>query len=536
MFKKPAHSIVTQLIVFGLVIAAFTGMARYFLLTEFLRNDLEKLVSSQQEALASYVARDIDYKIVQRQQMLGHLAERFPFELLARPQKLQLWLGERFELQPLFSQGLFVTDAMGDMLTSYPVSAISNYRDFYDRDFIVNALKEDGPVIGRSVAAGDGQGAAVPMAISLKDSHGRVRAVLVGITANSSSGFFDSLQQVGIGQSGGFLLISPRDHLFVAASKPEMALKPTPPIGLNHRHDQAMAGWRGSGITINAQGVEEISAVASVPSAGWFVVARLPTVEAFSTVKRVQNFVIRNGILIIIVFLILAGFGLRIILRPLASAARHADQMTLGALPLAPLPVMRDDEVGHLTSAFNRLLEKLLLSQQQLVEMAHHDVLTGLPNRLLLADRMRQTLAQAQRKKTMFAVLLLDLDGFKPINDTLGHEAGDQALIEVARRLSAIVREVDTLARIGGDEFVIVIGELAADIESAKSAAAVVASKCILAIDQPMSLLGNSQSIGVSIGAALGHAESSFDALLSSADGAMYQAKSLGKGCYVVAP
>ena len=199
--------------------------------------------------------------------------------------------------------------------------------------------------------------------------------------------------------------------------------------------------------------------------------------------------------------------------------------MTSGALPLAPLPVARDDEVGHLTAAFNRLLEKLMASRAELAQMANHDHLTGLPNRLLLADRMHQTLARSDRNGTGLAVLFLDLDDFKPINDQLGHEAGDLALVEIARRLSSVVRETDTLARVGGDEFVIVISDLAKVSEVAQSAACAVASKCIEAVSAPMSIKHEMRSVGISIGIAMGTGTSSFDDLLSAADTAMYLAK-----------
>lgn len=99
-------------------------------------------------------------------------------------------------------------------------------------------------------------------------------------------------------------------------------------------------------------------------------------------------------------------------------------------------------------------------SQQQLERMAYYDPLTGLPNRALLADRLRLALAKAQREQRVLAVCYLDLDGFKPINDRWGHAAGDELLIEVAQRFQQSVRGDDTVARLGGDEFVMLLGNL----------------------------------------------------------------------------
>lgn len=224
-----------------------------------------------------------------------------------------------------------------------------------------------------------------------------------------------------------------------------------------------------------------------------------------------------------------------VIFRPLFRAASHAELMTQGEIPLAPLPIESADEVGHLTGAFNRLLHKSLASQAELVRVASHDVLTGLPNRLLLSDRMSQTLARSKRNRTTLAVLFLDLDEFKPINDRLGHAAGDDALVQVTQRLTAIMREEDTLARVGGDEFVVVISDLDPVAEKAESAACVVATKCIEAINSPMTIKGEQLSVGISIGIAMGDSESSFDELLSTADSAMYRAKQSGRWRYALA-
>lgn len=530
-FRSFPQSIVVRLTLLGLGIVLLGSTVRYIALTNFLREDLGTVVAAQQLALATYVASDVDYKLTQRRLLLERLAKSLPREKLGHHENLDAWLAERHELQPLFSYGLFVTDPHGVLLADFPERPERAKINFSDRDYIRAALAGNS-FIGRPVLGQVAKVPVLPMSAPVKNARGEVLAVLVGVTELAAPGFLNQLLHSRIGETGGFLLVSPRDSLFVAATQPELILKPTPPAGANALHDRAMAGFRGTGVTLNAQGVEDVSAIVSVPSTGWFVVARLPTAEAFVTVDRTQRYLVRNAALGVSGFLLLLAVGLYFVFRPLLRAAEHADRMTLGEAPLEPLPVVRDDEVGHLTSAFNRLLRKLTDTQTELARIAHHDSLTGLPNRVLLADRLTQALAQARRKRARLGLLFLDLDGFKPINDTLGHDAGDEALRQVAQRLGGIVRQADTLARIGGDEFVLLICDLD---EGAEGAACTVAVKCINALMSPFPVHGESCVLGVSIGVVLSHGDDTPEALLLAADRAMYQAKDAGRGCYVLA-
>jgi diguanylate cyclase (GGDEF)-like protein/PAS domain S-box-containing protein len=160
--------------------------------------------------------------------------------------------------------------------------------------------------------------------------------------------------------------------------------------------------------------------------------------------------------------------------------------------------------------------------------LAYHDTLTGLPNRRLLDDRLRQALHLAQRRDARVAVMLVDLDDFKVVNDRLGHRAGDAVLREVAQRLAACVRKADTLARQGGDEFVVVIPDLQQEADCQ-----VVAEKILRALEPPLRADGEEFRIGASIGISLYPADASDgDALLRNADAAMYRAKQLGRNNY----
>jgi diguanylate cyclase (GGDEF)-like protein/PAS domain S-box-containing protein len=160
-------------------------------------------------------------------------------------------------------------------------------------------------------------------------------------------------------------------------------------------------------------------------------------------------------------------------------------------------------------------------AEGQLRRLATHDGLTGLPNRALALDRLSQALARARRNRTGVAVLFLDLDLFKQINDAWGHEAGDSVLKEVARRLKACVRRSDTVARLGGDEFLLVLSEA---VE--RRVAEAVAAKVVRSLSRPIAVGESGCSIGVSIGISL-YPQDGREAkeLIRAADAAMYADK-----------
>jgi diguanylate cyclase len=170
-------------------------------------------------------------------------------------------------------------------------------------------------------------------------------------------------------------------------------------------------------------------------------------------------------------------------------------------------------------------------ANRQLRHLASHDALTGLPNRLLLDDRIAQAIAQAQRNSHEFAVLVIDLDRFKLINDSLGHRAGDDLLREVAQRLSGAVRAVDTTARTGGDEFVILLAGPVTQAEALE-----IGKRAIEVMEPSVRLLGIDVHISPSIGIAFFPQDgASVDTLLARADAAMYCAKERGRNnmqCY----
>jgi diguanylate cyclase (GGDEF)-like protein len=178
------------------------------------------------------------------------------------------------------------------------------------------------------------------------------------------------------------------------------------------------------------------------------------------------------------------------------------------------------------------------MAEQKIKEFAFYDSLTQLPNRRLLDDRLEQAIAACKRSGRYGAVLFLDLDNFKPLNDKYGHKAGDLFLVEVARRLSSCVRKVDTVARFGGDEFVVVLSDLAGSEPECVKEARSVAEKIHVALTAPYLLTPHPagttkmithQNVGASIGVALYGKDANAENILKWADKAMYRAKELGR-------
>ena len=281
-----------------------------------------------------------------------------------------------------------------------------------------------------------------------------------------------------------------------------------------------------------------------------------------SSERQAQNF--RGQLLgaltvvgLLVVLAVLATLFLtRRLVAPMRRLMRAARAVGSGRLDVY-VPAKSSDELGLLTHTFNHMTQRLAESQAEVgnyqktleekvaqrtrelevatahaYKLAQHDILTGLPNRSLLNQRLKQILAQAVRDNLQVACLFLDFDDFKRINDTLGHDAGDQLLQAIAQRLARAVRESDTVARLGGDEFVIVLPQLPADEDGTHEVMAVI-TRIRDSFKEPFQLSDQMPTLTCSIGVAIYPADAP-DAieLIKQADLAMYAAKESGRNAY----
>ncbi len=461
-------------------------------LVRIVREDMERLVGEQQLSTASIVAMNVNSELQDRLNILTTVAAQVSTVLVQKPANLPTFLKDHPSISLLFNGGVFITGNDGTAVADYPVVPGRVGTNYMDRESISVPLREGRSVIGKPNLGKTLKAPIFSIVVPVRDEQGKVIGCIAGTINLGLPNFLDKLAMGRYGKSGGYLLVAPQYRLIVTASDKTRVMETLPPVGAIPAMDRLFAGGQGSMILVNAKGVEVMNTGVPVPISGWRVVVSVPTEEVFSVVREMRQRVL------IVAF--------------------------LAALIATMLAVT--------------LTARLLRSQHSAV-LGLYDPLTQLANRRLMEDRLSQAMASSRRSGTYFAVMVLDLDNFKPLNDKHGHGAGDLLLVEAARRLKGCVRNIDTVARYGGDEFVVILGELDADKAAATSQAGAIAEKIRARLSQPYLLkiahpgkpditVEHHCSASIGIALAMSH-EVNQDDIVKHADAAMYQAKDAGR-------
>ncbi len=262
---------------------------------------------------------------------------------------------------------------------------------------------------------------------------------------------------------------------------------------------------------------------------GWTVLVRQPEATALASVTELNRFSVIAAICAAIVFAILGWFVAGQIAKPIRRLTKRADRLAAGEDVTLPEKA-GFEEIRILSRSLNRMVRSLVQKEVELDQMqtiAHYDHLTGLPNRTALENYLEQTIVSVDEQQQQLAFLYIDLDGFKKVNDTLGHQAGDHLLQKVAQRLSEIGSEGDITVRLGGDEFLVV---LRTQRDQLIAQATAYGENIITNLNRPFVLEYEKVVIGCSIGAAVYPLDSGNPIeLMRMADQALYQSKRAGK-------
>jgi len=771
MLSVSWRSLRTKTIVVTLAIFVAGIWSLTFYASRNLRSDMVRLLGEQQFSTATLVADRVNHEFEDRVSALEEVAYQASDAMWAGPEAMQAHLDRWKDIESKFNGGTFVTGLDGIAIAAVPRGLGRVGVNYSDRDYLRTVLREGRPVIGDPLVGRTLKVPIIVVAVPVRDAQGRVAGMLAGVINMEKNNFLDEIATGQYGHTGGYLLVVPRLRLVATATDKNRVMEALPPPGKIALIDRFIDGYEGFGVTVNQHGQEMLASAKRIPVAGWYVAALLPTDEAFSPIREME----RRIVLATVVLTLLAGSLIWIFLKrqvaPLIEATEALGNFSTASGEEKPLPVVRNDEIGQLVTAFNTLLQNLgqrktllrqildtssvaiflvdlegrltlanrrmhemfgypddaligrpyvdlvhpsereigrermlkLLSseitavdtdrrywrsdgslfwghlngrslfdannvrqglvgviadidarkqseqqlqlaasvfsharegititaadgtiidvneaftritgyrreevlgrnpriiksehhppefyaamwrdlieagfwsgeiwnrrkngelypelltisavrddsgktlhyvamftditpmkehEEQLRQMAHYDLLTTLPNRVLLADRLQQALSQANRHKRRVAVVCLDLDGFKAVNDTYGHKIGDDLLVALSSRMRLTLRDVDTLARIGGDEFVAVISDLGENADCVP-----LLNRLLDAAAQAHTVDGIALQVTASLGVTFypQAEEVNADQLMRQADQAMYQSKLLGKNRY----
>lgn len=673
---SPWRSLKTRVTLLTLGVFVLAIWALSFYASRMLKEDMQRLLSEQQFSTATQIASEIDQQLNDRIKILETLAVAAAAAMQKGPASLQGFLDQTWGLDTAFNAGIVAVGSDGVSIADLPRSMGRVGLNLMDREHIIGALRDGKTSIGKPVMGRRMLGPIIVLAVPVRGTDGTIIGALSGLTDLEKPNFLDSVANSKYGKTGGFLLVASKYRLVVTATDKRRMMASTPAPGVTPLIDRFLAGYEGSAVFMDPLGINVLVSAKHIPVANWLVVASLPTAEAFSPIEDLMHHMLLATLLLTLLTGALTWWMLQRQLAPVLKTANRLTLLATSDLPVKPLHVARQDEIGAMVGGFNHLLEilgqretaltesefrwkfaiegagdglwdwdvpnstvyfsprwkemlgfnpdeigdsldewskrvhpddlarvmtdvqahldgltpiflnehrvrckdgswKWILDrglvvsrdaqgmplrvigthsditehhqaeaarnalQEQIRQLAFIDPLTQLPNRRLLDDRLAHALAASKRSALYGALMFLDLDNFKPLNDTHGHGMGDLLLVEVARRLTAFVRETDTVARVGGDEFVVLLTELHSDRAISEGQAAAVAEKIRSALAEPYLLTvtppGNplttvehrcSASIGVVL---FGNHLASQGDLMKWADIAMYEAKDAGR-------
>ncbi len=383
------RSLKTRVTLFTLSIFLISIWSLAFYASKMLRQDVQQMLSDQQFSTASFVGEEINEELENRLQSLENIAAYLSPSMQDNTATLQTLLEQRTVFQSLFNAGTFLTGIDGVAIADVPISAERIGVNYMDRDYMIAALKEGKTTISRPVTGKKTKAPLFATATPIRATDGKVIGALIGITDLSKPNFLERMAQNNYGKTGGFLLIAPQHRLFITGTDKSLIMQSLPASGSNPLLDRYMQGFEGSGIIADSQGVEMLSSAKGIPAAGWVIVVRIPTVEAFGPIREMQRRMLLMTIFMTLVAGGLTWWMLRRQLAPMLATVKILATQADSNLPSHPLPITNQDEIGELIGGFNRLLGTLVQRDEALRANRKQlsNIIEFLPNATLAIDK-----------------------------------------------------------------------------------------------------------------------------------------------------
>ncbi|MGZ9007736.1 MAG: diguanylate cyclase domain-containing protein [Telluria sp.] len=521
--KTRISVVMVVLVLFATSLVAFTSLY-------LVERQMDNIVGDQQFSILGAAAANIDQDLNGKKSILKLLAEELATLSGESPLELQQILEEHPTLRDEFFN-VVAFEPGGALVANMTDRRIIGTFNAAKRAYFVDTIAAREGVVSAPFKSALSGKPVILITAPVYDKRGRLVYVLAGGIDLHSPFFFGQLEAIRSGKTGYLFMLTVDGTILHHPDASRILRRVTEePGGPVPSTAAALKGFEGWTRSKNKRGVDSLIAYKRLRTVNWIVGAVYPVNEALAPLITMR----RNALLASFGVALLAGLvGWLIVvrlLRPLRALTRHVSGINAGNRDISVFNVQRGDEFGQLTQAFYMLSKKREAAEASLALLAQTDALTGLHNRRMFEETLEAAIKRAARTAVPLGLAYLDIDHFKQINDTLGHAAGDELLIEFANRLRELVRSTDTVARLGGDEFVILFEHVTPDAESKN-----LGERIVAAMETVFHIGSRDVKITTSVGIAIANpAALKAGALVEAADGALYDAKSAGRNCYKI--
>ncbi len=373
---SPWQSLKTRATLFTLTVVVSAMWSLSFFVSRNLQTDMERLLGEQQLSVVTAVATEVNNNLTDRLQALETVAHEIDADLMGHPAALQTRLEQRPLLQLLFNGGAFVADLSGTAIADVPRGAQRLGVNYRDRDYLVAALQEGKASIGRPVMGRQLKAPIIAIAVPVRDAQGQVIGALVGATFLEKPSFLDKITQNPYGKTGGYVLIAAQQRLVVTATDKSRIMEPLPAVGVNLWVDRFANGYERWAVAPNPKGLEVLVAGKGIPAAGWYLLASLPTAEAFAPIRDMQQRLLWATLLLTLLAGVLTWWVLQHQLAPLVATADSMAALADSKQMPQPLALTQQGEIGQLVAGFNRILQTWRQREATLQENQQHLAIT----------------------------------------------------------------------------------------------------------------------------------------------------------------
>lgn len=514
-------------LVIGLVLLATSLLT--FVSLYLAERQMRDVIGSQQVALLSSAAAYIDADLEARQTLLKTLREELGRTDGKPSGGMQTFLEAHAGLRDEFFNVL-VLDSTGTMLANMNDRRTNDKVNFGKRAYFTDTVAAREGVISRPFKSALSGKPVILITEPLYDADGKLIFMLGGAIDLQRPRFFGQLASLGSGATGYLFMLTSDGTVIHHPDKARILHRvQDEPGGALASTQAALDGFEGWVEGPTRTGVPSLITYKRLRKTDWIVGAVYPVAEAFTPLIRMRPTALLASVAVAALAGLAGWLAILRLLRPLGALRRHVAGIADGSENINVFNVRRRDEFGELSRAFFTLSQQRREAEVKLEAQARTDILTGIDNRRMFEETFAAALARAARANSSVALAYLDIDHFKAINDTYGHKAGDEVLVEFAKRLRAAVRTTDSVARLAGDEFVAIFEGVSNDAEPA-----ILAGKILDIARTPFLAAGKPLQVTTSVGMAIGGGGASMEDYLALSDEALYAAKDGGRNRFAL--